>query len=205
MTHRIDVGLDESSYILQEQAIKNLYFDPARQRRRNAKHVEDAQEAYNDGSRSIIREWSLQGSDLRELIVPRGEEPDQGPARRSWRDSDEEEDLLDDVLAEAEAGVRAPVRPTLPDHSTNFSASSATTALHPSDLLTQNQLINSWVQRYMRDDPMSLPGDPDLGLNPSQTKAVAMAIGEKLSLIQGVRCPRHWLSSSSYADGRMSS
>ena len=38
----------------------------------------------------------------------------------------------------------------------------------------------------MRDDPMILPGDPELGLNASQTKAVAMAMGEKLSLIQGV-------------------
>lgn len=58
--------------------------------------------------------------------------------------------------------------------------------LHPSPLLRQNQLINSWILRYQREDPIVLPGDPELGLNGSQTRAIAMALGEKMSLIQGV-------------------
>ena len=58
-----------------------------------------------------------------------------------------------------------------------------------SDLFRDNQLIHSWMERYRRDDPLVLPGDPDLGLNASQTKAIAMALGDRLSLIQGVRLP----------------
>lgn len=192
---RIDIGLDESSYILQEQAINNLYFDPSRQRSRNATHVQEAQEALlKEESITTLREWTLQGTDLRELIVPKMQEGEEVKTlnkspRQRWED---EEDLYDDSPAAELAHLPSPEAILTPDLTLTPQTSSQT-ALHPSELLTQNQLINSWVKRYMKDDPMVLPGDPELGLNASQTKAVAMAIGEKLSLIQGVSLLRSFL------------
>lgn len=69
----------------------------------------------------------------------------------------------------------------------NSTTATQTTASNPSSMFLDNQLIRSWIRRYERFDPIKMIGDPELGLNPSQTRAVAMALGEKLSLIQGVR------------------
>jgi len=118
------------------------------------------------------------------LIVPKIEENSLQSIKPS---QPVDEDLLDDSPAAELAHLPSPESLLNPDIMQPRNSSSST--LHPSDLITQNQLINSWAQRYMRDDPMILPGDPELGLNPSQTKAVAMAMGEKLSLIQGVSLP----------------
>ena len=56
-----------------------------------------------------------------------------------------------------------------------------------SNVFTENQLINSWVQRHLRSPPLEMEGDPVLGLNEAQTRAVALALDNRLSLIQGVR------------------
>ena len=50
----------------------------------------------------------------------------------------------------------------------------------------ENQLIQSWARRYRHPNPVVVEGDPDLShLNTSQVRAVAMMIGERISLIQG--------------------
>ena len=54
-----------------------------------------------------------------------------------------------------------------------------------SSMFTANQIIHSWVQRHLRPNPIPLAGDPDLGLNQTQTRAVAMALASRLSLVQG--------------------
>lgn len=47
--------------------------------------------------------------------------------------------------------------------------------------------IQSWAQRHARTNPITMDGDPVLeGLNATQIRAVAMMIGERISLIQGV-------------------
>ncbi|WWC70009.1 uncharacterized protein I206_103953 [Kwoniella pini CBS 10737] len=78
----------------------------------------------------------------------------------------------------------------------------STTDLHPSDLdttpipniqlspatgiLAKNQLIQSWIERHRGPGtPVKVEGDPHLGLNESQTRAIAMMLGERLSLVQG--------------------
>jgi hypothetical protein len=53
--------------------------------------------------------------------------------------------------------------------------------------LLGNQLLRSWVERYRRPIPFRLDGDPDLGLNDSQLRAVASSLGERATVIQGVR------------------
>lgn len=52
-------------------------------------------------------------------------------------------------------------------------------------LFARDMLIRSWYERYAREDPLVLDGDPALGLNASQTRAVAMMLREPLSLVQG--------------------
>ena len=48
--------------------------------------------------------------------------------------------------------------------------------------------IRSWAKRYSRPNPLVLEGDPDLGkMNRSQVRAIAAMIGERISLVQGVR------------------
>jgi hypothetical protein len=57
-----------------------------------------------------------------------------------------------------------------------------------------NQFIHSWVRRYCRPDPLRVEGDPDLnGLNATQVRAIALMLGERLSLVQGVRPPVFYL------------
>lgn len=52
-------------------------------------------------------------------------------------------------------------------------------------LLCADQRVRSWCERYMRPDPLRIDGDPELGLNDAQTRAVAMMLGRALSLVQG--------------------
>ncbi|KAG8932526.1 hypothetical protein FRC02_000979 [Tulasnella sp. 418] len=49
----------------------------------------------------------------------------------------------------------------------------------------ENQLIRSWATRYAQPNPIVVEGDPVVNLNSTQTRAMAMMIGERLSLIQG--------------------
>ena len=54
-----------------------------------------------------------------------------------------------------------------------------------SGILSQNQLIYSWTRRH-RAAHLPMNGDPEMELNPSQTRAIAMMLSERLSLVQGV-------------------
>ncbi|KAG2076441.1 P-loop containing nucleoside triphosphate hydrolase protein [Suillus decipiens] len=46
--------------------------------------------------------------------------------------------------------------------------------------------IQSWARRYSRVNPIVIDGDPVLeGLNATQIRAIAMMIGERISLVQG--------------------
>ncbi|KIL60706.1 hypothetical protein M378DRAFT_193589 [Amanita muscaria Koide BX008] len=50
----------------------------------------------------------------------------------------------------------------------------------------EDMRIQSWARRYAETDPIAIDGDPDLtGLNCIQIKALAMMIGQRISLIQG--------------------
>ncbi|GAA5871027.1 hypothetical protein JCM8547_005335 [Rhodosporidiobolus lusitaniae] len=154
--YQIDLGLDTSSYTLQETGLQNLYLDPSRQRLRNADHIAQLQSNFLQAHvAGTPREWTLQGTELREIIVPHLPSPSSSP--------------------------HDPSLPSLSPSATDTAAST-----HPSSLLRSNQLINSWIQRYSRPGPpLAMPGDPELGLNESQTRAIAMGLGERLSLIQG--------------------
>lgn len=147
------------------------------------------------GVSSILREWTLQGSDLRELVVPELEQQAVAAAERR-AELDPASELFDLVADSAEtrddhspAAELAHLPPvTLPLPLPILSKPE--NPMHPASLFADNQLINSWIKRHQRAQPMRMTGDPELGLNESQTQAVAMALGERLSLIQGVS--GHW-------------
>lgn len=96
------------------------------------------------------------------------------------------EAALDALLYDADAVVRAstpqrryalagtPLRDILTGHG----------AAGPG-LFADDCRIRSWYERYARERPLRLDGDPDLGLNASQTRAVAMMLRERVSLVQG--------------------
>jgi hypothetical protein len=51
----------------------------------------------------------------------------------------------------------------------------------------EDMRIQSWARRYSEVNPVRVEGDPVLsGLNATQTRAVAMMVGERISLVQGV-------------------
>lgn len=122
------------------------------------------------------REWTLKGCEIRELLVPDLDAEDI-IAEKAHRVL-EELDGDDSPAAELSRLPIPPLPVARPDQTT--------TSSNPSSLFTDNQLINSWIRRNQRDPPMHMIGDPNLGLNPSQTKAVAMSLGERICLIQGV-------------------
>ena len=47
--------------------------------------------------------------------------------------------------------------------------------------------ISSWARRYRSEIPQVEEGDPQLPLNPTQVRAIALMLSERLSLVQGVR------------------
>ncbi|KAI0063306.1 P-loop containing nucleoside triphosphate hydrolase protein [Artomyces pyxidatus] len=50
----------------------------------------------------------------------------------------------------------------------------------------EDMMIQSWARRHMRHNPVKVEGDPILSnLNPTQVRAVAMMLGERVSLVQG--------------------
>ena len=170
---RIDQGNDNTALKIQIRAIDNLYHDPLAQRLHNDTTTLAVQSGYLSGAYASTKQssWALQGTSLRELIVP--ELVDQPEGIQPVEEMEE-----DSPAAELS---RLPI-PALPiiDHETQ------NTTENPSTLFTENQLINSWIKRHDRKRPLTMPGDPELGLNESQTRAVAMALSQSLSLIQGV-------------------
>ncbi|KAM0747776.1 P-loop containing nucleoside triphosphate hydrolase protein [Meredithblackwellia eburnea MCA 4105] len=172
--YQIDLGLDDSAYAIQEIALENLYYDPAHQRKHNQLHVLSAQQAHLNGTTSTLREWTLQGTELRELLVPDlNESMTALPSEPSTSSALGKSHPLVEL-----SHLQLPSVPTIRGPRSEEPA-------NPTTLLRDNQMINSWIKRHSRDRPLTIPGDPDLGLNESQTKAVAMALGERLSLIQG--------------------
>ena len=52
-------------------------------------------------------------------------------------------------------------------------------------LFAEDLRIRSWYERHARPAALRVEGDPELGLNASQTRAVATMLKERVSLVQG--------------------
>lgn len=132
----------------------------------------------------------MKGTDIREIIVPDLEEDANyyettigGNSNRSSF-SMPEYNVWDELEALDTSTSSLPA--LLPPH--HSSISPPMVSQNKSSLFTDNQMMNSWIQRYRKEGPpLVMTGDPDIGLNPSQTRAIAMSLDENISLIQGVR------------------
>ena len=73
------------------------------------------------------------------------------------------------------------------------SGSQSSTNEHMRGVFRNDMRIMSWARRYSKEKPVIVEGDPDLGaLNSSQLRAIAMMVGERVSLIQGVSASRFY-------------
>ncbi|GHJ88617.1 hypothetical protein NliqN6_5019 [Naganishia liquefaciens] len=69
-----------------------------------------------------------------------------------------------------------------------FATKDSEIILSPSHgFFADNQLIQSWCRRQLVEgrEPLSIDGDPQLALNTSQRKAIAMMLSSNMSLVQG--------------------
>jgi hypothetical protein len=173
---------------MQLQAIKSLHNDPILQdmqdiqlqpNRSSPSHPyhpdsEDATIeailAENDRARDKQIQTILNGTATRDLIL-RAFQTDYQPLESSA-------DLASTPLPES-----ATMRPTDVD-STPLPTSTAALA-PPRGILARDQLIQSWAARYRRPKALQIEGDPTISLNPSQLRAMAMILSERISLVQG--------------------
>lgn len=109
-------------------------------------------------------EYILEGTELRDIILRSFIEPE----AQLKRETEEMAASLADIPT-----VKSITPPTPP--------------LSFDGAFKEDQRIHSWVRRYLQPNPIVMEGDPSLeGLNSSQIRAMAMMIGERFSLIQGV-------------------
>ncbi|KAF9074542.1 P-loop containing nucleoside triphosphate hydrolase protein [Rhodocollybia butyracea] len=142
------------------------------------------------------REYILDGTHLRNILL-RSFEPSEGlQAHTALQEPDDVDYVERNVL---EHGY-------LPEHiSSSPSKSLPTAGFRVEDeksspgfaaldgnngVFSDNMLIHSWATRYSNPNPVVIEGDPEFKeldrMNESQKRAMAMMIGQKISLIQGV-------------------
>lgn len=112
------------------------------------------------------RQFRLEGTGLRDVLL------------KSFSRSEETDPKSDNSQYNQDPRHFIPEKGCTPD--------SSQSRLSTNGALGRNQLIQSWSQRYRSLNPVVVEGDPPLGhLNSSQIRAMAMMIGERISLIQG--------------------
>ena len=110
------------------------------------------------------------------------------------------DDKLDDSHIESvevyEAAVPASAGSSAPDDSNAASADDESGEISGAlqkvrgrqSILMRHPRLNDWVTRHRHGGKVEkVKDDPELTLNESQIKAIAMMLGERLSLVQGVR------------------
>lgn len=84
-----------------------------------------------------------------------------------------------------------------PPHEALEHPGKSTSELSDMGAFRNDMRIQSWATRYAEIDPVVVEGDPVLtGLNPAQLRAMALMIGQRISLVQGVSRLRYILSST---------
>ncbi|KAF8216269.1 P-loop containing nucleoside triphosphate hydrolase protein [Mycena galopus ATCC 62051] len=115
---------------------------------------------------SADRELILQGTHLRDILLASSQ-----PVVEEKGKDEQEEDAVESSFVADEGAVREEEPVSVWDTYGAFK---------------DDQRIHSWVQRYSQPNPMVMDGDPPLKrLNATQIRAMALMIGQRLSLIQG--------------------
>ncbi|EJD43040.1 P-loop containing nucleoside triphosphate hydrolase protein [Auricularia subglabra TFB-10046 SS5] len=176
---RIDVcfpakvpGLEKSAWRLDA-----TLSDIAHQRMLNAIETLNADPAQIARQSTPTTQYILQGTRLRDALLRHSPIPDQRPAASQEPPrSQEPATVLDHDLpdahpaSEVQQEVEAELRAVLGSHASP---------------LMLDQRIQSWARRYSRPDPIVLPGDPELPLNSTQVRAIALMLASRVSLVQG--------------------
>lgn len=186
---RIDVGNNEFAFSRQREALAKLNLDPVaqdmlefKQRPWMPKFKDEADEALHEHEtrrRPDKEQQILIGTGLRDLLLRRFQVDYQPPdvVARGVSKSLTEDTISSETVEMKPTDVEATASP-----SPHIDAS-------PRGLLTRNKVIDSWTRRYRTpegQDPVVVEGDPEVPLNPSQLRAIAMMLSERLSLVQGV-------------------
>ncbi|KAL5520432.1 hypothetical protein ACEPAG_9656 [Sanghuangporus baumii] len=153
---RLDLGTSNIAFQRMRDAINNLVRDP--------EFIERHPE--NTGNE---REYRLEGTGLRDVLLKSFSLPEEmQPESHHLQDPDDPHYLSHEKL-ERESKLNSRQSRSLVNGA-----------------FSENQLIQSWARRYRSPNPAIIEGDPPLDhLNSSQIRAMAMMIGERISLIQG--------------------
>jgi hypothetical protein len=109
-------------------------------------------------------DYILQGTHLRSIFLKSfSPSPERAHTPKSLQSPDEMRYLPHDML----------------DHPSRIS-------VEHEGIFRDDMRIQSWAKRHSRPHPVKVEGDPDLSLNATQIRAIAMMIGERMSLVQGV-------------------
>lgn len=161
----------------QREAIDRLNLDPVLQDQQSLPAALDDQDPEDEALAVTMRRQRPQeiliGTGLRDLILRRFQshcQPLLTPGSGK----------LDEIAAQV-----AEMKPEDMEASTGIDYDDSS----PRGILSPNKLIDSWARRYRVPEgrvPVAVEGDPHVPLNPSQTRAIAMMLSERLSLVQGV-------------------
>ncbi|KZO91754.1 P-loop containing nucleoside triphosphate hydrolase protein [Calocera viscosa TUFC12733] len=168
---RLDFGTNDVTFRRMRAAIDALNQDPA-----------EHEFAEMDGSEYMLRGTLLRDALLRSFKpVPEAQASSMEPPP-DLTERDGSEMPVPPVPAEADAPEAFPLlaEPHPPGEINNTEPERKPTGAFASD-----QLIQSWARRYRRPNPVVVEGDPKLALNETQTRAIAMMLSERLSLVQG--------------------
>lgn len=189
---RLDVGLNAWAHRVQLNAITALNFDPVKQDMADTlaragepvpvKPSSIADEAWAEHTAQKRPEQTiLAGTALRDKLLRAFQEDYMPYQPADVLDSDGKATQADGV----KDGVVAPPKQL---HANDVDAVPSPTRYQPmSGSLIRNELIRSWTTRYRAEGQViKAEGDPHIPLNPSQLRAIAMMLSERLSLVQGV-------------------
>lgn len=174
---RIDLGVSDFSIKKQREAIDRLNLDPVLQDQQSVRTASNEQDPEDEALAMTMRRQRPQdillGTGLRDLILRRFQ---------YHREPDPSSGIVpvDEIAADV-----AKMEPEDMEASTGIEHDDTS----PRGILSANKLIDSWARRYRVSEgrtPVTVEGDPHVPLNPSQTRAIAMMLSERLSLVQGV-------------------
>ena len=166
---RLDVGCNDFALEAQLKALRALHLDPVAQDRQDLTSIGGPNAPVESTQNRV--ETVLHGTTLRDTLLRAFQGDYVAPGSREITGIG---DTLHDSLSSQPDDLDADV--------------SALTKASSSGLLMQNQLIQSWTKRMLRNDgvaPIRLDGDPILDMNESQKRAIALMLSEKISLVQG--------------------
>lgn len=196
-TWRLDIGLNEWAHRVQLDAISAFNQDPAAQDMSDIHTQEAAANNKLKRPRYVSKEdWKrylqqrrpeetiLAGTSLRDKLLRAFQQnylPFE-PKALSEREKEAEREgkIANDGIVAPVQQLRAGDVDAVPIPTKPASMSGA---------LIRNQVIKSWTTRYRAEGELvKAEGDPEIPLNPSQLRAIAMMLSERLSLVQGVGC-----------------